>query len=193
MPETPKILVFAGSTRAASFNKKLAGVAATAARDAGANVTRLDLRDLAMPLYDGDLEAADGLPDNAQAFKDALIAHDGFLIASPEYNGLLSAVLKNAIDWASRPRPDEPPAVAFRGKVAGIMAASPGGLGGLRGLVHLRQLLTNLGVLVVPDQIAVAKAGQAFTEDGALADAAQQASVAAIAERVCRTIAKLSA
>ena len=193
MPETPKILVFAGSTRAASFNKKLAGVAATAARDAGANVTRLDLRDLAMPLYDGDLEAADGLPDNAQAFKDALIAHDGFLIASPEYNGLLSAVLKNAIDWASRPRPDEPPAVAFRGKVAGIMAASPGGFGGLRGLVHLRQLLTNLGVLVVPDQIAVATAGQAFTEDGALADAAQQASVAAIAERVCRTIAKLSA
>ena len=102
-------------------------------------------------------------------------------------------MLKNAIDWASRPRPDEPPAVAFRGKVAGIMAASPGGLGGLRGLVHLRQLLTNLGVLVVPDQIAVSKAGQAFTEDGALTDAAQQASVAAIAERVCRTISKLSA
>ncbi len=193
MAATPKILVFAGSTRAASFNKKLAAVAAMAAEGAGANVTRLDLRDLAMPLYDGDLEAADGLPDNAQAFKDALVAHDGFLIASPEYNGLISAVLKNAIDWASRPRPDEPPLVAFRGKVAGIMAASPGGLGGLRGLVHLRQLLTNIGVLVVPDQIAIAKAGQAFAEDGALADAGQQASVAAIAERVRRTISKLSA
>jgi NAD(P)H-dependent FMN reductase len=193
MAETPRILVFAGSTRAASFNKKLAGVAARAAEDAGADVTRIDLRDLVMPLYDGDLEAADGLPDNAQTFKDAMVAHDGFLIASPEYNGLISAVLKNAIDWASRPQPDEPPAVAFRGQVAGIMAASPGGLGGLRGLVHLRQLLTNLGVLVVPDQIAIAKAGQAFTEDGALADAAQQASVAAIAERVCRTISKLSA
>ncbi len=193
MPEQPKIVVFAGSTRAASFNKKLAAVAARAAEDAGAAVTRLDLRALAMPLYDGDLEAAEGLPANAQAFKDALVAHDGMLIASPEYNGLISGVLKNAIDWASRPQPDEPPLVAFRGKVAGIMGASPGGLGGLRGLVHLRQLLTNIGVLVVPDQIAIAKAAQAFTEDGALADSGQQASVAAIAERVCRTIAKLSA
>ncbi len=193
MSKTPNIVVFAGSTRAASINKKLAAAAARAAEDAGAAVTRLDLRDLALPLYDGDLEAAEGLPVNAQAFKDALLAHDGMLIASPEYNGLISAVLKNAIDWASRPQPDEPPLVAFRGQVAGIMSASPGGLGGLRGLVHLRQLLTNIGVLVVPDQIAVAKAGQAFTEEGALADAAQQASVAAIAERVCRTIVKLSA
>ena len=129
----PRILAFAGSARTASINKKLAAAAAGYAREAGAEVTVADLRDFAMPLYDGDLEEAEGMPDGARQFKQLLVEHDGLLIASPEYNSSLSPLLKNVIDWASRSESDEePPLAAFRGKAAGIMATSPGKLGGLR-------------------------------------------------------------
>src|SRR5205085_3265644 len=97
-----RILAFAGSTRAGSFNKKLLAVAVAAARDQGATVTQVDLRDLPMPLYDGDLEASEGLPENARTFRSLLIEHEGILISSPEYNSSISGVMKNAIDWASR-------------------------------------------------------------------------------------------
>jgi chromate reductase len=112
-----KILAFAGSTRKESFNKKLVKIAADAARAAGAQVTYLDLRDIPMPLYDGDLETEQGIPENAKKFKAMLMAHDGFLISAPEYNSSISGVLKNAIDWASRPVPGEAPLVCFAGKV----------------------------------------------------------------------------
>ena len=176
--------MFAGSTRRDSFNKKLARVAAASARAAGAEVTELDLRELAMPLYDGDLEAAEGLPPNARAFREHLIAHRGFLIASPEYNSSISGVLKNAIDWASRQQPGEAPLVCFKDKICGLMSASPGALGGLRGLVAVRSIFGNLAVIVVPDQLAVGKAHEAFTPEGALVDAKQQAVVDRIARRV---------
>jgi NAD(P)H-dependent FMN reductase len=167
----PKVLVFAGSTRSASFNKKLARLAADAARGAGAEVTLVDLREFALPLYDGDLEEAQGLPDGAKRFKKLMREHDGFIIASPEYNSSVSGVLKNAIDWASREETDdEPPLVAYRGKVALLLSASPGGLGGLRGLVHLRAILGNIGVIVLPDQLAVGTAHEAFDQDGQLKD-----------------------
>ena len=117
---TPKILAFAGSTRERSFNKKLVCIAAAAARAAGAEVTDLDLRDLPLPLYDGDLEARDGLPENAKKLKELMIAHQGFLISAPEYNSSITAVLKNTIDWVSRPQPNDP----FAGKVATLMSAS---------------------------------------------------------------------
>ena len=107
MTDTPKILAFAGSTRTDSFNKKLVKIAAQGARAAGAEATFIDLRDFAMPLFDEDLEANEGLPRGARQFKDLLLAHDGLLIASPEYNSSLTAVLKNAIDWASRSAPGE--------------------------------------------------------------------------------------
>src|ERR1700690_2177036 len=116
MPYTPKILAFAGSTRKESFNKKLVKVAADAARAAGAEVTYLDLKDIPMPLYDGDLETEQGLPENAKKFKAMLLAHDGLLISAPEYNSSISGVLKNAIDWASRPAPGEAPLACFAGK-----------------------------------------------------------------------------
>ena len=124
-----------------SWNKKLIRLGAESVRRAGAEVTLIDLRDVAMPLYDGDLEAHEGLPANARELKRLMIEHDGFLISSPEYNSSISGVLKNAIDWVSRPQPNEPPAPAFRGKVAGLLAASPGNLGGIRGLAVLRQIL----------------------------------------------------
>ena len=98
-------------------------------RRAGGEVTLIDLRDVAMPLYDGDIEAQEGLPPGARELKRLMLDHHGFLISAPEYNSSISAVLKNAIDWVSRPQPDEPPAPAFRGKVAGLLAASPGNLG----------------------------------------------------------------
>jgi NAD(P)H-dependent FMN reductase len=190
----PKILAFAGSLRKDSFNKKLVRIAADGARQAGAEVTVLDLAELPMPLYDGDLEAANGMPPSAQTFKAIMIAHHGLLISSPEYNSSISAALKNAIDWASRPGPaGEPPLVAFDGKVAGLMAASPGALGGLRGLVTVRSILSNIKVIVLPDQIAIAKAHEAFHADGSLKDNKQQETVFAIGRKVAETVARLRA
>src|SRR5688572_7896847 len=120
----PKVLVFAGSTRTGSFNKKLARLGAEGARSAGGEVALLDLRELALALYDGDLEEAQGLPEGAKRLKKLMREHDGFIIASPEYNSSVSGALKNAIDWASREETDDEPAlVAFRGKVALILSA----------------------------------------------------------------------
>jgi len=167
-----KILAFAGSARKNSLNKKLLKIAATGAEAAGADVTLVDLADFEMPLFNQDLESEQGMPDKAGEFKRLMIAHDGFLIASPEYNGAFSPLLKNTIDWASRSESeDEPPLVAYCGKTAAVMATSPGGLGGMRGLIMLRMLLGNLGVIVLPDQQAVPKGFQAFSDDGSMIDA----------------------
>jgi NAD(P)H-dependent FMN reductase len=191
MTSAPKILAFAGSTRAESYNKKLVQIAAAGARAAGAEVTVLDLRDLPLPLYDGDLESRDGLPDNARRLKELMLAHRGFLIAAPEYNSSITAVLKNAIDWASRPAPGEAALACFTGKAAALMSASPGALGGLRGLVHVRAILGNINVLVIPDQVAVPRAFQAFQPDGTLKDAKHQAAVVALGDRLTQLLCKL--
>lgn len=186
-----ELLAFAGSTRTDSFNKKLVRLAADYAREAGAEVTLVDLRDFPMPFYDGDLEATQGLPENARALKALMIAHDGFLLSCPEYNSSISAVLKNTLDWISRAQPDEPPMPAFRGKVAGLLAASPGNLGGVRGLFAVRQILTVLGTIVLPTQFALARVREAFDERGALKDAAQRKSVAAVAAELVALAVKL--
>ncbi|MBI3843358.1 MAG: NAD(P)H-dependent oxidoreductase [Planctomycetes bacterium] len=191
MAQASKILAFAGSLRVESWNKKLLKIAVAGARAAGADVTVLDLRDLPLPIFDEDLEKAEGLPPNARKLKDLLLANRGLLIASPEYNSSISAALKNAIDWASRPVPGEKPLECFVGKVAGLVSASPGALGGLRGLVHVRAIFGNIHVLVIPDQVAVSKAHEAFAPDGSLRDAKQQAAVAAVGEKVARLVAKL--
>lgn len=168
---TPKILVFAGSTRSASYNKQLARFAANAATAAGAEVTLLDLRDYTLPLFDEDLEEQQGLPENAKKLKALFRAHDAFIIASPEYNSSITAVLKNTIDWCSRSESDDEPALAaYRGKTALLLSASPGGFGGMRGLVHLRSVLGNIGVIVLPDQVAVPKAHEVFDSAGGIKD-----------------------
>lgn len=187
-----KILAFAGSSRKESYNKKLAQVAAHAAKKAGADVTFVDLADYDMPIFCEDLEASEGMPARARAFKELLMSHDGFLIASPEYNSSYSALLKNAIDWATRMEEGEKPLQAFKGKVAGIMAASPGALGGLRGLVSLRMLLGNIGVHVIPNQKAVSKAHEQFAEDGSMVNENQQKGIALIAEEVVALAQKLA-
>ncbi len=170
MKDKPKIIAFAGSTRTGSYNKKLVKIAARGAEVSGAHVDFVDLRDLNLPIFDEDLEAKNGPPDGATRFKELLKACDGMLISSPEYNSSLSAALKNAIDWASRPAEGEKPLEAFAGKVAVIMSASPGGLGGLRGLVHLRAILGNIQVTVLPNQHAVASAHEVIGDDGNIKD-----------------------
>ena len=188
MSEDVKILAFSGSTREGSWNRKLVAVAAQAAREAGAEVTLIDLRDYALPLYDGDLEAKEGLPDAAVALKTLFKDHQGLLIASPEYNSGFSGVLKNTIDWVSRQHGEESGLVPYRGKVAALLAASPGGLGGIRGLAMLRLILNGLQVMVIPQQHALSRAGQAFAEDGSLADEGQQKAVATVARRLVETV-----
>ncbi|MCA9775931.1 MAG: NAD(P)H-dependent oxidoreductase [Candidatus Eremiobacteraeota bacterium] len=163
------IVAFAGSTRKDSFNKKLIRVAAGLAEKAGAQVTLLDLADYPMPLYDGDLESSAGLPEKAGEFKKLLAEADAFIISSAEYNSSISAVLKNSIDWASRPGAVE--GSAFDGKTALLISASPGALGGLRGLNHLKDVLTNLGVFINNKQQALPQAHQSFDENGELKSA----------------------
>jgi len=187
----PKILAFAGSTRKDSWNKKLVKIAMDAAKRAGAEVTYLDLRDLPMPLYDGDLETESGIPDHAKLFKAQLKAHHGFLISSPEYNSSISGVLKNAIDWASRPEAGEIPLECFAGKFAALMSASPGNLGGLRGLVTIRSILENIGVHVLPTQLALSRAHEAFDAEGKLKDLKQAAQVEKIASQLADLLKKL--
>jgi chromate reductase len=187
----PRILAFSGSARKNSYNQRLVRIAAQGAEQAGAAVTLVNLADYPMPIFNQDDEAAYGLPETARAFKRLLIAHDGFLIASPEYNSAFSPLLKNAIDWASRREGDEAPLLAYRGKVAGIMAASPGALGGLRGLVFLRLLLSNIGVTVLAEQQGIAQADKAFHPEGYLNDAQLQDAVMKIGGRLADVLQKL--
>lgn len=171
MNNSPKILAFAGSLRRDSFNKKLLKYAIEGARESGGEVTEIDLSDFRLPLYDGDLEEREGLGENAKKLKQLMIAHDAFLISSPEYNSSIPGPLKNVIDWASRPEKEDPyELVAFRGKFAALLSASPSFLGGLRGLVPLRAMLENIFVFVLPSQVTLAKADQAFDEKGHLKD-----------------------
>ena len=181
-----KVLAFAGSLRKGSYNKLLVRTAARCAREAGAVVTELDLAGHPLPVFDEDLESRDGVPAAVMTLKKLFREHDALLIASPEYNSSLSAALKNLIDWLSRPVPGEPPLACFKGKTAALFAASPGALGGLRGLVHLRAILGNIGVLLLADQLAVGKADEAFAADGSLANPKQAAAVKTIVDELVR-------
>lgn len=187
---TPRILVFGGSLRAESYNQKLATIAAAGAREAGAEVTLIALRDFRMPVFDEDLEAAEGKSDAAKKLKELFLNAEGFIIASPEYNSGMTGALKNAIDWVSRAdSDDEAPLLAFKGKTAAILSASPGGYGGARSLAQFRPLLENIGVTVLPDQVTVPKAYEAFDAAGNLIDPALQAAVKALAASL---VAKLA-
>lgn len=187
----PRILAFAASTRADSYNKKLVRIAANGAMRAGADVQVIDLRDFPMPIYDGDIESKSGLPENALKLRRMLIEHQGFLIASPEYNGSLPAVLKNAIDWTSRPVNGEDGLASYRNKVAVLMSTSPGSFGGLRGLAHVRMILSNIGTIVLPDQLAVGKSHEVFAADGSIANDRQRQSIEDLGRTLAVTLSKL--
>lgn len=188
-----KILAFAGSTRSASVNQKLLDVAIAVARNQGAEVTDLRLAEYPLPLFDQDLEEREGQPENAAKLKELFKSHDAILVACPEYNSSITPLLKNTIDWLSRPADGEPMLAAFAGKTAGLLSASPGGFGGLRGLRHVREILSNISVLVTPKQFALSKAHEAFTESGdALVDERQQTQLEACVEQLVTTASKLS-
>ena len=163
---TPKILVFAGSIRTGSFNARLAALAAKELALAGADVTRISLQDFPLPIYDGDLEANSGPPDNAVKLKRMMVINQGVFIASPEYNASITPLLKNTIDWISRVRErGEPPLAVFKDRVFALGGASDGAYGAMRSLMALRQVLElGCGALVIPDQIAVMRASEAFDE-----------------------------
>ena len=182
-----KTLVFAGSTRAHSFNRRLAGVTAAMARAAGAEVTHIELADFDIPLYNADLEAQ-GTPADVLRLKELMDSHPAWIICSPEYNGSYTGLLKNTIDWASSPvkghpvwsNGDRP----FEGKVVGLLSASNGGLGGLRSLSHLNPLLQNLQCWVAPKQFALSRAAEAFDDAGQLKSEAHRQSVQAVVGQV---------
>lgn len=186
-----KLLCIPGSTRTDAFSKRLARAACRLAEAAGVPATCVDLRDYPMPLYDGDLEAANGLPEAAVRLRGLVRQHEVLLVVTAEYNASLPAVLKNTLDWLSRPYAAEPGVSVFRDRVAGILSSSPGALGGLRALVHLRQVLMNLGMLVVTEQFALGNAGSAFDADGGLVDPKHVASVQKVVNRVAHVADRL--
>jgi chromate reductase len=190
-----KVLVLAGSSRTDSFNKKLARIAARHAREAGGEVTFIDLRDFPMPIYDGDLEAEQGVPGNGRKLRAMFLEHDALLIASPENNSSVSSLLKNTIDWVSRSVGDgkgrNSGLAPYRGKLAGILSASPAMFGGARGLPHLRQILSSLGVTVLGAQVSIPHADHAFNADGSLVDPQHDHVVAILAQAVVDTAGKL--
>ena len=192
MSNKAKIIAFAGSTRKESNNKKLVKIAAEGAKEANAEVIYIDLEDYPLPLFDEDLEKREGLPENGRKLKDLFLENNGLLISSPEYNSSYSGVFKNTIDWLSRPVEGFPPLECFADKVAVLMAASPGSLGGLRGLVHVRSLLGNIKVTVLPDQIALISAGSAFENETTLKDAKMHGRIKDLGKKLTETINKLN-
>lgn len=165
-----KVLAFSGSTRQDSLNKKLLSEAVKLARQQGAQVTLIDLKDYPLPFYDGDLESKEGMPAKVKEFRNLMIQSSVIFISSPNYNGSISAVLKNALDWASRGEDGKASREAFKGKKFLIMSASPGKTGGVKGLGHLRSIIENVGGTVVQEQVSLGNAHNAFDNEGHLKD-----------------------
>ncbi len=202
--QADSILIFAGSSRVQSFNRKLAKEAARLVREAGARPTYIELQELNIPLYNADLETR-GTPRDVIALKEMLHTHAGWIIASPEYNGSYTALLKNTLDWASSPAKAGPECSEdeaenwknglkpFSGKVVGLMSASPGALGGLRSLDHLAPLLRNLQCWLTPQQFALNKATDAFDAQGHIKEPATVQRVKAVVDQVIFAAQRLSA
>lgn len=187
MPTIPRVLAFSGSARRESLNQKLLLAVVEATRAVGAEVTTISLKDYMMPLYDGDLEDAEGMPANATKLVELITGHHALLIASPEYNSQMTPLLKNTIDWCTRG--DVNP---FRGKVAAIVAASPGNFGAIRSMTLARQLLTHLGAHVVPAQCILPQADKAFDATGRLQDARAQKAVVGAANELVHISGRLA-
>ena len=161
-----RILAIAGSYRKNSYNKRVLAIAADGARAAGADVTVIDLRDFPLPIYDADMQDGGAFNEDALRLQDVMAEHDGFLIASPEYNGGIPGGFKNAIDWTSRANDKYKMYEPVKGKTAALITASPGQFGGIRCLAHLRGVFTIMGVHVLPMEIAVGFVSQKFEGDG---------------------------
>ena len=162
----PKILAFAGSYRKHSFSKRVLTVAVEGAREAGADVTVLDLNDYPLPIFNEDDVNSDGFPENAYRLQDALNEADGFLISTPEYNASVPGGFKNAIDWASRANDRYKTYSVFKDRTAAIISSSTGRFGGIRGLGHLRGILTQMGIVVLPSEVSVSGVAEMFAGEG---------------------------
>lgn len=187
-PSGPRLLFIAGSARDDSWNKRLAWLGASIAEANGINATFADIADYPMPFYNGDVEANEGPPDNARKLKALMRVHTGIFIASPEYNASFTPLLKNAIDWVSRIRDDgEAPLEVYRTRVFALGSASPGGLGGVRGLSQLRLVLElGVGALVLPTQFCVPRAAAAFDDHNHLKDKASQEQFKDLIQKLAR-------
>ncbi len=186
-----RILALSGSTRQASLNRRILEVAARAAEAEGVPCTRVDLRDHPLPLYDGDLERERGLPDAAARLRELMASHRGLLLASPEYNGHPTPLLVNTLDWMSRAPGARPDLSPFAGAVGALLAASPGPLGGIRGLAAARGLLANLGVTVLARQAAIGEAAGKLAADGSLRDEGARKAVEAVGRELARLVLAL--
>lgn len=180
------VLAFSGSTREDSINKKLLEESAKIAREQGAKVTLIDLNDYPMPFYDGDIEAKQGLPANAKRLQQQMIVSDAILISTPEYNGSIPAVLKNAIDWLSRGEGGKPSREAFQGKKIAVMSASPGKGRGAKALSHLCVIIENIGGTIVKQQVSVSDAQTAFDSEGHLLNAQAKEKLTAAVKELLR-------
>jgi chromate reductase, NAD(P)H dehydrogenase (quinone) len=188
-----KILAFCGSSRRDSLNQNLLDIAVLGALDAGAQVSNIRLREFPLPIYDGDWEAEHGLPERARALKALLAQHHALLVATPEYNGGYPALLKNALDWASRPSESDPTGLeVFAGRVAAVVSASPGVLGGMRAQIALQISLNKLGLLVIPNSFALGLADQAFDEPRRLRDGNADQNVRGVGAALVRTAIALA-
>ena len=186
----PRILAFSGSIRDGSINTRLVDAATAELVQQECEVTRISLADYPLPVYDGDLESQEGIPDNARKLARLFHEHEGLFIAGPEYNGSLSPLLKNTIDWISRVSSDDKGELApYRGKIGALAAASPGAMGGISMLYHLREILTRLGVLLVAEQVAVGNGFSAFDEMDKLTDE----RAAQFLEATCKSLAQKAA
>jgi NAD(P)H-dependent FMN reductase len=181
-----RLLFFAGSTREGSYNKKLAKLAQHIATANGIEGVFVDLKDYPMPLYHGDLEANEGPPLKAQEFKALLTEYPGVFIATPEYNSSIPPLLKNTIDWVTRVRAKgETGLEVYKRRVFAVSGASPGYYGAMRSLLTLRQILeVGVGATVIPQQLALPRANDAFEEDGSLKDKAQQNLLKDVVEKL---------
>ena len=189
----PELIFLAGSSRKASLNKKLAQNAASIADELGAKAVFIDLADYPLPLYNGDDEDSEGVPENAIKLKEMFTNADGFFIATPEYNSSLTPLLKNTLDWMSRSHEEnEKPLKAYKGKVAALSGTSPGSLGALRGLVALRMMLGNIGVHVTPTQTAIAGGQNTFDDEGNLTDEKYLKMLRATVKQLVETAQKLN-
>jgi NAD(P)H-dependent FMN reductase len=185
MPITPKILVFAGSVRSGAYSGRTADVAQKTLAVQGADVTRLSLLDYPLPIFDQDMEKEKGIPDNAMRLARQVAAHDGVLIATPEYNGSIPPLLKNTIDWVSRVRRDNgKPFQPLSGKPAGLCSSSQGRFAGIRAINHLRAVLVRCRMEVVAPECSVPNGEEAFDPGGAFRDDHLQQSM----ESLCRTL-----
>ncbi len=191
---TAHILAFAGSSRKDSWNRKVLEVAVAGARDAGANVTVANLADYAMPIYNADWHAENGVPPAMRELRKLMMAANGLLIASPEYNASLTPLLKNTIDWLSQDvgkEKDENGNAPFEGKIGGLMGASNGGFGTIRALPHVSYILSNLGVFMLP-VVAVPAVGKAFDEQGNMTNERAKKMLSGLGARLAGTIVKLA-